>query len=193
MKWDFKNPALAKKKQQPMEGVETPEIPATPQRFLQEGLHYYQGGRLAMAKQSFEKALEDFLAQPSGGEDAAGLVLRWMDQLSRGQALSYRTDVAAWLQRHGDEAGRSGSASALGIMLAEGVIDRDEALARAGEFRSDTLELVAFLESVGESDRPGDEIDLAVLRSVARSPRTGAFAPRLARAVLDLREDAADR
>jgi Tfp pilus assembly protein PilF len=55
------DPALArkKKKQDPMEGVETPETPSTPQRYLQEGLHYYQGGRLAMAKQSFENALKE--------------------------------------------------------------------------------------------------------------------------------------
>ena len=125
--------------------------------------------------------MSSFLSRPSDGDDAAGLLLRWLDQVARGNALSYRADVADWLERHGEPVHRSQSASAQGILLAEGLVDRERALAQAGVTRTDTFDLVALVKSAQESGSAPADADL---RSIADSPRSADYAPRLARTLL---------
>jgi tetratricopeptide (TPR) repeat protein len=49
--------ALARRSRKQAEVPETPETVPTPQRHLQEGLHYYQGGQLDMAQAAFQQAI----------------------------------------------------------------------------------------------------------------------------------------
>jgi hypothetical protein len=75
------------------------------------------------------------------------------------------------------------SASAQGILLAEGIVDRRWALDAGGPQLSATLDLVAFFKQTAESGGPG-EFDRTALASLADHPRSGSFAARLARTIL---------
>lgn len=114
---------------------------------------------------------------------AAALLIRWTQQLARDAPVTYREDVDALRARHGDELVdhfRSGSLQ--GILIAEGMADREERAALLPEEHRASLDLVRLLSEAAATG----EVDHEALEAVASGP-PAQYAPLLARTALGRR------
>jgi hypothetical protein len=131
-----------------------------------------------------QEHLKNIADQTANRYHTAGLVLRWSDQLSRGESLTYREDVDKWLACCSEAARSNRAVSTQAILYLEGRTDADWMQQATSGLHPDTVELVRCFKLHAE----GEDLNLSCLSEIANSENVRDFAPRLARTILARRQ-----